>query len=367
MRDFAMTQEESYQPNPMLAFGAAMGFHIFLLIWNPIILKASAYQMSAPVITVKMLDHLPLVQQPKPVVKPVAKKAAKKAKKSGLSMHQAKHPAPVTRHHSVVRPKAVPKPFTSKITIPKFVPTDHDEPIAASPLPGIAPSAPHPATQALAPMPIMVGKTRGVRAEDISFKLSDRGGLANSAERIVAIPVGEERGEMPALPSAPAIHEAPGAGKSISGYRYQPGLGSGSGELAGQNRRGVSGYHGVVKADSYIEGSLSGGNTGTGKAVEGKGFEIGGPVGDRKILHRILPEYPDWAEQKGIIAMVKIYFTVKPDGTLRTSLRVLRSSGYAELDDLAKQALLQWRFSPTSDNSTAESAWGVITFRFTLS
>jgi TonB family protein len=163
------------------------------------------------------------------------------------------------------------------------------------------------------------------------------------------------------------IHDAPKGRVGRSGYRYEPGNGSGSGELVGRDKGGAIGYHGVIKADTYVEGSLSGmGNGKGGKVVAGKGFEIGGPVGDRHIAHRKLPEYPAWAEEKGISAMVKIYFTVRPDGTLRTTMRILTSSGYAELDDLAKEALAQWRFSPTSANSSEDTAWGVITFRFTL-
>jgi periplasmic protein TonB len=88
-------------------------------------------------------------------------------------------------------------------------------------------------------------------------------------------------------------------------------------------------------------------------------------VGDRKILKRSLPEYPAWAEEKGVSAVVKIYFTVRPDGGIRRSVRVLHSSGYTELDNLAKEALLAWKFSPTGASNNAE-AWGVITFRFTL-
>ena len=100
--------------------------------------------------------------------------------------------------------------------------------------------------------------------------------------------------------------------------------------------------------------------------VRGQGFEVGGPVGDRKILRRHLPEYPTWAEEKGISAIVKIFFTVKSDGSIRQSLRVVRSSGYTELDSLAKEAILAWRFSPTRASSTTEESWGVVTFRFTL-
>jgi len=368
MNGRAMTMDEFYSPNPWIAFGAALGFHVFLLMWDPTILKASAYHMSTPMISIKLMDHLPVVQQPKPVVKPVEKKRVKKARKNGLSMHRTAHPMPVSHQRTMPKPKAARHPFVSKITMPKFVPREMDEPIAASPIPGAAPAARFHATQALSAPPILSGRTRGVRAQDIHFQLSDRGSIP-STTRVVAIPIGEESGETAALPSAPTIHEAPIRSKAIAGYRFAPGDGSGSGELVGKSKHGVIGYHGAAKADSYIEGSLSGtsGNGRGGKVVSGKGFEIGGPVGDRKITQRRLPEYPAWAEEKGITALVKIYFTVRPDGTLRTNMRIVSSSGYEELDDLAKQALQQWRFSPTSDESSAESAWGIITFRFTLS
>src|SRR5262249_30685787 len=151
---------------------------------------------------------------------------------------------------------------------------------------------------------------------------------------------------------------APKGKNTVAGYRFTPGNGSGSGELSGKNKS-FTGYHGAVRADSYIEGSMSGGGgNGKGKVITGQGFEIGGPVGDRKILKRKLPQYPEWAEEKGISAMVKIYFTVKADGTIRQNLRVLSSSGYTDLDQIAKDALLAWRFSPTSASSSEQEAWG---------
>jgi TonB family protein len=366
----AMTLEEFYSPNKWLPFGAALAFHMALLAWDPTILKASAYLPAMPLINIKMLDHLPVIEPVKPAARPPAHRAAvKKARKSGLSMKAKAHPVTVSRHKAAPKVKTAPRPFLTKITVPKFVPREIDEPIAASPMPGRAPAAARRMTQAFAPAPKLSGKTRGVRAGDIHFELSDRGSLAASAGQVVAIPLGEERGETAALPSAAVIHDAPRGPKAIAGYRFTPGQGSGSGELSGKDRGDLRGYHGAVKADMYVEGSLQGasGDGRGARVVSGKGFEIGGPVGDRKIIHRRLPEYPSWAEEKGISALVKIYFTVRSDGTLRSNIRILRSSGYAELDDLAKQALLAWRFSATSGDSSSESAWGVITFRFTLS
>lgn len=148
----------------------------------------------------------------------------------------------------------------------------------------------------------------------------------------------------------------------MPGYRFTPGQGAGA-ELS--DRKGHMGYHGKIQTDTYVEGSMNGSTT-KGRTQIGQGFEIGGPVGDRKILKRKLPEYPAWAEEKGISAMVVIFFTVRPDGSIRTAMRVERSSGYPELDQLAKEALLQWRFSATSASSSESEAWGRITFKFTL-
>ncbi len=365
-----ITLEEYYEPNKWLPFGAAMAFHIFLVLWDPTILKASPYSMAAQVINVKMMDHLPVLEQPKPIPKPVVKKIEKRhvqrARKSGLSPSAHAHPVAVTHHKLMPRANAAPKPFVSKITMPKFVPHETDEAIAASPIPGSAPAAAKRAVTAFAPPPKLSGKTRGVRAQDIPFELTDRGSAGIGGGAVVAIPIGEERGDIASLPSAPMIHDSPKGRVGVAGFRFQPGQGSGSGELAGRDKSGHIGYHGVVKADSYIEGSLNGTSGKGGKVVAGKGFEIGGPVGDRRISRRKLPEYPDWAEEKGISAMVKIYFTVRPDGTIRSTMRILASSGYAELDDLAKEALVQWRFSSTSADSSETAAWGVITFRYTL-
>jgi TonB family protein len=367
-----MGLDDQYLPNKWVPFCAAMTFHMLLLMWDPTILKASAYHYAMQTIDVKVMDHLPVLEPVKPAPKPVEKKVekkhpAKKAKKSGLSISAKSHPLAVVPHKIAPKVHPAPKPFVSKIQMPKFVPTETDEPIAASPLPGMAPAAKQRAVTAFTPAPKLTGKSRGVRAMDIPFQLSDRGSIASSGGRVVAIPVGEERGDIAALPSAPMIHEAPKGAKAIAGYRFSPGEGSGSGELAGHDKSSPIGYHGVIKADTYVEGSIAGGSgNGRGKVVAGKGFEIGGPVGDRKIIRRRLPEYPSWAEEKGITAMVKVYFTVKPDGSIRSNLRIITSSGYAELDDLAKQALMDWHFSPTSADSSEASAWGVITFRFTL-
>src|SRR5207302_9066207 len=136
---FMSRSTDEYEPNRWVPFGAAIGFHLFLIIWNPTILKASPYTIATPMITVKVMDHLPVLEPPKraPVPK-VEKKPVHKAKKSGLSPVTHPRPISITPHH--MTPKAPPKPvapklFVSRITMPKFVPHQADEPMAASPLP----------------------------------------------------------------------------------------------------------------------------------------------------------------------------------------------------------------------------------------
>lgn len=93
-------------------------------------------------------------------------------------------------------------------------------------------------------------------------------------------------------------------------------------------------------------------------------FPIDGPLANRKVLHRVTPEYPAWAEEQGIIGSVRLYFTVTKAGQVSSNIRVEHTSGYPELDRKALDALKQWRFTPTT---ASETQWGIITFSFSLS
>ena len=135
MNPRAIILDDYYLPNRAVPFMAAFGFHIFLMIWNPTIWKTSPYNASTPVINVRVMDHFPTVAPVKPKVVPPAPKPkhvekrvpAKKAKKSGLSMSAKAKPMAITPHHKIVsKALAAPKPFVSKITMPKFVPRQSD-------------------------------------------------------------------------------------------------------------------------------------------------------------------------------------------------------------------------------------------------
>jgi len=350
-----MTVEQYYSPNLMKPMSAAIIFHALMFVWNPTVLKRGIESFKIPEMEVKMIDKMPELVPPvvKPEPPPPPKKKAP-PKKKGLAQMKPK-PAPVKPAPKVVPP---PKPvFKSKIEMPKFTPRSSEDIAMASPTPGMVPNVQKRVSQQAVSAPLLSSKSRGIRAQDINMKLTERSGLAMPSAAVV-VPIGAERSETVSLPSAPSLRQAP-TGVRNTGYQFKPG----AAELSDRNAR--VGLGGTVRAPTYQSGEMSGASGAGSKMVTGKGFEIGGPIGDRKIIKRVMPEYPAWAEEKGISATVQVFFTVKPDGSIRSTLRIQRSSGYSELDDLAKQAILQWRFSPASV-SDESVAWGIITFKFTI-
>lgn len=95
-----------------------------------------------------------------------------------------------------------------------------------------------------------------------------------------------------------------------------------------------------------------------------KGVEIEGPLASRPVASAIVPEFPAWARQQGMLeASVAIRFWVSPDGSVLPNMSVEQTSGYGRLDRLAMDSLKQWKFAPIA---AQERQWGVITFRFVL-
>jgi TonB family protein len=91
---------------------------------------------------------------------------------------------------------------------------------------------------------------------------------------------------------------------------------------------------------------------------------ITGQLSGRSIMRKTSPQYPRWAEEQGIQAQVYIDFTVRADGSVKDSLIVSRTSGYPELDDLAKEALATFIFAPLS---SSEDQTGTAVFVYKLS
>jgi len=95
-------------------------------------------------------------------------------------------------------------------------------------------------------------------------------------------------------------------------------------------------------------------------------FSMEGPLKYRKIIKMELPPYPRWAEEKGIEASVSFRLWVNPKGHVLENMYLEKTSGYKDLDYLAKDALMKFIFVPIPSDQTQEDEWGVATFRFEL-
>lgn len=95
-------------------------------------------------------------------------------------------------------------------------------------------------------------------------------------------------------------------------------------------------------------------------------FPIHGELKDRGIDHQEVPEMPEWARKKGIESSVKMRFSVTPDGRVKDNIELIRTSGYPELDELARTSLLRWVFTrlPPEKGNVVQD--GVIEFKFSI-
>ena len=108
------------------------------------------------------------------------------------------------------------------------------------------------------------------------------------------------------------------------------------------------------------------------KAVAKKGprgrviFEIRGPLSQRKVLRKVIPSYPEWAEKEGIEAGVSVHFVVLSNGEVKDNIYVVRTSGYPVIDQLVMGALRQWQFASLEGDFYGKEEWGILTFYFSL-
>ncbi len=95
------------------------------------------------------------------------------------------------------------------------------------------------------------------------------------------------------------------------------------------------------------------------------GVTLVGPAAGREIVKHILPDYPSWAMKQAAEATVTLYFVVLPDGRVKDNVQIRKTGGYADFDNNATAALLNWRFAPLAAGERHEQ-WGTITFRYRL-
>ncbi|MEO0142726.1 MAG: TonB family protein [candidate division WOR-3 bacterium] len=100
--------------------------------------------------------------------------------------------------------------------------------------------------------------------------------------------------------------------------------------------------------------------------TKGTSISLAGPIANREILKKFLPQYPAWCLQRGICGVVKIRVDVNPDGSVRENVRIEVSSGYPDLDQTVVNSIKKWLFAPLPKDVVQEVQWGIITFKFVL-
>jgi periplasmic protein TonB len=121
-------------------------------------------------------------------------------------------------------------------------------------------------------------------------------------------------------------------------------------------------------------GTVGTGGTGDGTGVQGSGQGTGagtgsgtgsGPTRGPRIVDGGRPAYPENARNKGWEGTVKLQILVSTEGRVE-DVRVVASSGYAELDQAALRAVRAWRFSPALQKGTPVAAWATLPITFDL-
>lgn len=90
-------------------------------------------------------------------------------------------------------------------------------------------------------------------------------------------------------------------------------------------------------------------------------YQIEGQAASRSVVHKVIPQYPENLQKQ---AVIKIRFTVLPNGQVGEMLPVIKSD--ALLEKITLDALRQWRFNPLSPEAEQRTEKGVITFRYLL-
>lgn len=410
---------DSTRASESVCMALAVGLHALALFWNPILLQ-SHYKPIHDFVTVD------IVEQPAPGA--AAQPPAIKQKMTLMDTLKDMLMKPKTEEIAHVAPEpltsrvAAPiQPALKERSMPHaiakmFQPKSQTEDLAAA----SAPNAIQTQTKNFAiptAAPALTSKSfGGIRAKDLPFQVGTDQKLAGGDATVIPVAVGRNKASTALGYSNPALKDAGqhhgvlaqklggpvgdlsalgggaastiqlsgtgGTGNAPTGatrgsvLQDRAGSGSGGGLVSkgmfggsGRGGSGVgSGIAGIPSAAADLDAQLgaSVSDRSRGKQQPKKGFEIAGPLNNRTITHKVIPQYPAWAEEQGIIGSVRIWFTVTSDGTVRSNMRVTKTTGYPDLDKLALEALKQWQFASFA-SSDESSQWGIITFTFSLS
>ena len=89
---------------------------------------------------------------------------------------------------------------------------------------------------------------------------------------------------------------------------------------------------------------------------------IYGPGGSRRLLFKVLPDYPEWAEEEGVECALLLKLWILPNGSVE-KVEVEKSSGYSRIDLISAEGAKKWRFNSVSDT---KKVWGMLPLKFQL-
>ena len=383
--------------NEVICWTVAAALHALMFAWNPILLK-SDFKKIADFVNVDIVEETGAPLMPEAPKKMSMMDTLKDMLLTPKAEQLAKtSPEPV---RPVAAPQLVeknrPKPMA-------FTPQTQEEELAALKSPQqIAPGQKLPDVKVGGPT-LEAKKFGGIRPKDLPFNVSSNESINTADSSNIPIAVGHtaskdalaysgptlkqssnrRMGITPGLsgtnaPSDTVAMSAPaqiavgtgGTGSIPTGEKTGATLQQKSGGLVsrglvgGRGGSGISGLESMPGDARALDSQLSQGE-GASKSAKRKGFDISGPLMNRGISFKVIPEYPAWAEEQGIMGSVRLYFTVDAAGNVRSNIRVTKTTGYPALDQLGIDALKKWKFVPLAGGSD-EGQWGIITFNFSL-
>lgn len=89
------------------------------------------------------------------------------------------------------------------------------------------------------------------------------------------------------------------------------------------------------------------------------------PRRDPRYIDNQAGSYPKWSRLRGEEGTVRMRVYVKPDGRV-ADVVIVRSSGFADLDNDARRVVRGWRYLPARNGDTAVGAWAPIAYQFKL-
>jgi protein TonB len=144
-------------------------------------------------------------------------------------------------------------------------------------------------------------------------------------------------------------------GLAAGGGSGQEGSGNGGSGEGSQTGRGGFGWRGSGKEAGIGQGGTGGGGSGNG-----------GPGGPHpRYAKNPRPAYPQEARERGYQGVVLLKVEVLSNGIVG-QLKVIKSSGYAVLDQCAFAAVQKWRFIPARKEMIAIPCWVNIPIKFEL-